>query len=98
MMAQKNNCCVPVAWSRNRYAKRKDHSGSIFSAGCPNFDQLLVTNLGRDHISALDLKIKGQPLWNHYRPALATDRYEPKGLPLGFKSLLAGPGSFPDCN
>jgi len=32
--------------------------------GGPNFDQLLVSNLGRDHISTLDLKIKGQPLWH----------------------------------
>ncbi len=32
--------------------------------GGPNFDQLLVSNLGRDHISILDLKIKGQPLWH----------------------------------
>jgi len=79
MMAQKNSCCLPAAWSRNRYAKRKDHSGSIFSAGCPNIDQLFVTNPGRDDISVLGLKIKGQPLWNHNRPALAADRYEPKG-------------------
>jgi len=33
--------------------------------GGANFDQLFVSNLGRDHISALDLKIKGQPLWCH---------------------------------
>lgn len=33
--------------------------------GGPNFDQLYVSNLGRDHISVLDLKIKGQPLWTH---------------------------------
>jgi gluconolactonase len=33
--------------------------------GGPKFDQLLVANLGRDHISVLDLKIKGQPLWCH---------------------------------
>jgi gluconolactonase len=33
----------------------------------PEFDQLLVANLGHHHISALDLKIKGQPLWNHRR-------------------------------
>ncbi|MDE3179457.1 MAG: SMP-30/gluconolactonase/LRE family protein, partial [Acidobacteriota bacterium] len=31
--------------------------------GGPDFDQLYVSNLGRDHISVLDLKIKGQPLW-----------------------------------
>lgn len=30
--------------------------------GGPNFDQLYVANLGRDHLSVLDLKIKGQPL------------------------------------
>jgi hypothetical protein len=24
-----------------------------------------VANLGPNHISVLDLKIKGQPLWNH---------------------------------
>jgi gluconolactonase len=33
--------------------------------GGPNFDQLYVSNLGRDHISVLDLKVKGQPLWTH---------------------------------
>ena len=33
--------------------------------GGANFDQLFVGNLGRDHISVLDLKIKGQPLWCH---------------------------------
>jgi gluconolactonase len=32
--------------------------------GGPNFDQLLVSNLGRDHISVLDLKVQGQPLWH----------------------------------
>jgi len=35
--------------------------------GGVNFDQLYVANLGRNHISVLDLKIKGQPLWNHRR-------------------------------
>ena len=33
--------------------------------GGPDFDQLYVGNLGRDHISVLDLKVKGQPLWCH---------------------------------
>jgi gluconolactonase len=33
--------------------------------GGANFDQLFVSNLGRDHISVLDLKTKGQPLWCH---------------------------------
>ena len=33
--------------------------------GGPDFDQLYVGNLGRDHISVLDLKIKGLPLWCH---------------------------------
>jgi gluconolactonase len=33
--------------------------------GGPDFDQLYVGNLGRDHISVLDLKIKGQLLWCH---------------------------------
>jgi gluconolactonase len=32
--------------------------------GGPNFDQLLVSNLGRDHISALDLRVRGQRLWH----------------------------------
>ena len=36
--------------------------------GGPNFDRLFVANLGRDHISVLDLKIKGQPLWCHKAP------------------------------
>ena len=33
--------------------------------GGASFDQLFVGNLGRDHISVLDLKIRGQPLWCH---------------------------------
>lgn len=33
--------------------------------GGENFDQLYVGNLGRDHLSVLDLKIKGQTLWCH---------------------------------
>ncbi len=33
--------------------------------GGPNFDQLYISNLGRDHISVLDLKVKGQALWTH---------------------------------
>jgi hypothetical protein len=33
--------------------------------GGPDFDRLYVGNLGRDHISVLDLKIKGQRLWCH---------------------------------
>ncbi len=33
--------------------------------GGPDFDQLYVGNIGRDHISVLDLKIKGLPLWCH---------------------------------
>jgi gluconolactonase len=33
--------------------------------GGPNCDQLFVANLGRDHISVLDLRKKGQPLWCH---------------------------------
>jgi len=37
--------------------------------GGPDFDQLFVANLGRDHISVLDLKIKGQPLWCQKAPA-----------------------------
>jgi gluconolactonase len=35
--------------------------------GGANFDQLFVGNLGRDHVSVLDLRIKGQPLWCHRR-------------------------------
>jgi sugar lactone lactonase YvrE len=37
--------------------------------GGPNFDQLFVGNLGRNHISVLDLGVKGQPLWCHRTPA-----------------------------
>jgi gluconolactonase len=37
--------------------------------GGPNFDQLFVANLGRDHISVLDLKKKGQPLRCHQNTA-----------------------------
>ena len=33
--------------------------------GGPDFDQLYVSNLGRDHISVLDLRVKGQALWTH---------------------------------
>lgn len=31
----------------------------------PDFDQLLVANLGHHHLAVLDLRIQGQPLWNH---------------------------------
>lgn len=37
--------------------------------GGPHFDQLFVSNLGRDHISVLDLRAKGQPLLNHRNSA-----------------------------
>jgi gluconolactonase len=37
--------------------------------GGPDFDQLYVSNLGRDHISVLDLRIKGQRLWCHHARA-----------------------------
>jgi gluconolactonase len=33
--------------------------------GGANFDQLLVANLGHHHLTVLDLRTKGQPLWNH---------------------------------
>jgi gluconolactonase len=33
--------------------------------GGPNFDQLFVANLGARHIATLDLRVKGQALWNH---------------------------------
>ncbi len=33
--------------------------------GGPGFDQLLVANLGHQHLSILDLNVKGQPLWAH---------------------------------
>jgi gluconolactonase len=36
--------------------------------GGPGFDQLLVANLGVQHLSILDLNVKGQPLWTHRRP------------------------------
>ncbi|MGH9377282.1 MAG: SMP-30/gluconolactonase/LRE family protein [Terriglobia bacterium] len=42
--------------------------------GGPNFDQLYVANLGRDHISVLDLKIKGQPLACHRPPKPSASR------------------------
>ena len=38
-----------------------------FAFAGPNFDQLLVANHGQAHISVLDLRVKGQPLWNHRR-------------------------------
>lgn len=33
--------------------------------GGPNFDQLITANLGHSHLSMLDLRVKGQCLWNH---------------------------------
>lgn len=36
--------------------------------GGPQFDQLILANLGHHHLSALDLKVKGQPLCHHARP------------------------------
>jgi gluconolactonase len=38
-----------------------------------DFDQLLVANLGHHHLSILDLRTKGQPLWNHQRATLSGD-------------------------
>jgi gluconolactonase len=35
--------------------------------GGPRFDQLLVANLGHQHLSVLDLQVKGQQLWTHRR-------------------------------
>jgi gluconolactonase len=35
--------------------------------GGPGFNQLLVANLGQQHLSVLDLELKGQPLWTHQR-------------------------------
>jgi gluconolactonase len=35
--------------------------------GGPDFDQLLVANLGHQHLSVIDLKVKGQPLWGQQR-------------------------------
>jgi hypothetical protein len=31
----------------------------------PNFDQLIAVNLGHTHLLVLDLRVKGQPLWNY---------------------------------
>jgi gluconolactonase len=39
--------------------------------GGPDFDQIFVSNLGASHISQLDLRTKGQPLW-HLGRGIAT--------------------------
>jgi sugar lactone lactonase YvrE len=40
----------------------------------PNFDQLIAANLGHTHLSLLDLRVKGQPLWNHRLGTLIASR------------------------
>jgi gluconolactonase len=66
-----NNCIYRVTPQRRlELISRDDETLALCQPtncafGGPNFDQLLVANLGRDHLSVLDLKIKGQPLWCH---------------------------------
>jgi gluconolactonase len=63
-----SNCIYRVSTDRKVELLCKDEENLLLcqptncAFGGPNFDQLYVSNLGRDHISVLDLKVKGQPL------------------------------------
>lgn len=69
-----SNCIYRVGTDRNLALLCQDVENLLLcqptncAFGGPNYDQLYVGNLGRDHISVLDLKIKGQPLWCHRQP------------------------------
>ena len=66
-----SNCVYRVTPSRQVQLLCRDVENLLLcqptncAFGGPDFDRLYVSNLGRDHISVLDLKIKGQSLWNH---------------------------------
>lgn len=66
-----SNCIYRVAPDRSVALLCQDPENLLLcqptncAFGGPDFDQLYVSNLGRDHIAVLDLKIKGQKLWNH---------------------------------
>jgi gluconolactonase len=66
-----SNCIYRVSPNRQVELLCKDEENLLLcqptncAFGGPNFDQLYVSNLGRDHISVLDLKAKGQQLWTH---------------------------------
>lgn len=66
-----SNCIYRVSPQRRVDLLCRDEENLLFcqptncAFGGPNFDQLYVSNLGRDHISVLNLKAKGQPLWVH---------------------------------
>lgn len=66
-----SNCIYRVSPDRQVQLLCRDEENLLLcqptncAFGGPNFDQLFVSNLGRDHISVLDLKVKGQPLWAH---------------------------------
>jgi gluconolactonase len=70
-----SNCIYRVSPNRQVELLCKDEENLLLcqptncAFGGPNFDQLYVSNLGRDHISVLDLKAKGQQLWTHRNPA-----------------------------
>jgi gluconolactonase len=70
-----SNCIYRVAPDRRTALLCRDEENLLLcqptncAFGGLHFDQLLVANLGRDHISVLDLKTKGQPLWHHGRAA-----------------------------
>ena len=70
-----SNCIYRVSPHRQVQLLCKDEENLLLcqptncAFGGPNFDQLYVSNLGRDHISVLDLKTKGQPLWTHRKEA-----------------------------
>ncbi len=63
-----SNCIYRVTEGRNVHLVCQDVESFLLcqptncAFGGPNFDQLFVANLGRDHISVFDLKILGQHL------------------------------------
>jgi gluconolactonase len=66
-----SNCIYRVSPDRRAELLCRDEENLLLcqptncAFGGPNFDRLYVSNLGRDHISVLDLKVKGQALWVH---------------------------------
>ncbi len=66
-----SNCIYRVAPDRQVALVCRDPDNLLLcqptncAFGGRDFDQLFVSNLGRDHISVLDLRVKGQPLRCH---------------------------------
>jgi gluconolactonase len=75
-----SNCIYKVTMDRRVCLVCRDEENLLLcqptncAFGGPQFDQLFVANLGRDHISVLDLRRKGQPLWCHQKHSAEQER------------------------